>query len=392
MTDTLFIHLSSPDPEGSVSACIVSPDGAVIRATHSTTLATLAETYRGLTVVGLIPGAEALTTVVSLPKVRSRALRKMLPFALEEQIAGELDRQHFAVGAASGASTQDRLELPVTAIRRESLEAYLHALRAVGFEPAALHLDESCIAPKPGDVIAWNQGDEIFLRAPSGAGLRCRATDLSTAIDLLPTDPPLSSLGLQIVELPKSATTHEISVDALKSHYSAIFRVRPAEHFLDWLIAQHRLAHPINLLQGEHVPRRVRFWSESRWRLPAALAAALLLLVTIDRAYTWRSAALAEAALDATISAGGVNPQSVIRPAADAPLRRVLVDLANAGVRNGALVAVIQESDVICVTLSQETPQEPLVRALSTKGWRIDSGSDDQGRPVLTLVSAQSAR
>ncbi|MEY2722012.1 MAG: hypothetical protein RL597_1457 [Pseudomonadota bacterium] len=392
MTDTLFIHLSSPDPEGSVSACIVSPDGAVIRATHSTTLATLAETYRGLTVVGLIPGAEALTTVVSLPKVRSRALRKMLPFALEEQIAGELDRQHFAVGAASGASTQDRLELPVTAIRRESLEAYLHALRAVGFEPAALHLDESCIAPKPGDVIAWNQGDELFLRAPSGAGLRCRATDLSTVTDLLPTDPPLSSLGLQFVELPKSATTQEVVLDDLKNRYSAILRVRPAEHFLDWLIAQHRLAAPINLLQGEHAPRRARFWSESRWRLPAALAAALLLLVTIDRAYTWRSAALEEATLDATISAGGVTLQSATRPATDAPLRRALVDLANAGVRNGALVAVMQESDVIRVTLSQETPREALVSALSTNGWRIDAGSDDQGRPVLTLISAQSAR
>jgi len=392
MTDTLFIHLSSPDPEGSVSASVVSPDGAVVRAAYSTTLATLAETYRGLTVVGLIPGAEALTAVVSLPKVRSRALRKMLPFALEEQIAGELDRQHFAVGVASGTSTQDRLDLPVTAIRRESLEAYLHALRAVGFEPAALYLDESCIAPKPGDVIAWNQGDELFLRAPSGAGLRCRATELSTVIDLLPTDPPLSSLGLQFVELPKSATTQEVVLDDLKNRYSAILRIRPAEHFLDWLIAQHRLAAPINLLQGEHAPRRARFWSESRWRLPAALAAALLLLVTIDRAYTWRSAALEEATLDPTISAGGVTPQSATRPATDAPLRRALVDLANAGVRNGALVAVIQESDVIRVTLSQETPREPLVRALSTNGWRIDAGSDDQGRPVLTLISAQSAR
>jgi general secretion pathway protein L len=389
MTDTLFIHLSSPDPGGSVSASVVSPDGAVVRAAYSTTLATLAETYRGLTVVGLIPGAEALTTVVSLPKVRSRALRKMLPFALEEQIAGELDRQHFAVGGASDTSTQDRLELPVTAIRRESLEAYLHALRAVGFEPAALYLDESCIAAKPGDVVAWNQGDELFLRAPSGAGLRCRATDLSTVIDLLPTDAPLSSLGLQIVELPKSATPQEVVLDDLKSRYAAILRVRPAEHFLDWLVAQHRLAAPINLLQGEHAPRQARFWSESRWRLPAALAAALLLLVTIDRAYTWRSAALEEATLDATISAGGVAPQSITRPATDTPLRRALVDLANAGVRNGALVAVIQESDVIRVTLSQETSREPLVRELSTNGWRIDSGSDDQGRPVLTLISAQ---
>lgn len=389
MTDTLFIHLSSPAPEGSVSASVVSSDGAVVRAAYSTTLATLAETYRGVTVVGLIPGAEALTTVVSLPKVRSRALRKMLPFALEEQIAGELDRQHFAVGAALGTSTQDRLELPVTAIRRESLEAYLHALRAVGFEPAALYLDESCIAAKPGDVVAWNQGDELFLRAPSGAGLRCRATDLSTVTDLLPTDAPLSSLGLQIVELPKSATTQEVVLDDLKSRYAAILRVRPAEHFLDWLVAQHRLAAPINLLQGEHAPRRARFWSESRWRLPAALAAALLLLITIDRADTWRSAALEEATLDATISAGGVTPQSATRPATDAPLRRALVDLANAGLRNGALVAVIQESDVIRVTLSQETPREPLVRALSMNGWRIDSGSDDQGRPVLTLISAQ---
>lgn len=391
MTDTLFIYLSSPDPEGSVAASVVSSDGAVIRAAHSTSLATLAETYRGLTVVGLIPGAEALTTVVSLPKVRARALRKMLPFALEEQIAGELDRQHFAVGAASGASTQDRLELPVTAIDRETLDAYLHALRSVGLEPAALHLDESCVAPKPGDTIAWVQGDEVFLRSPSGAGLRCRTDDLSTAIELLPGDPPLSSLGLQLVELPKSTSVGDVFCDELESRYSAVLRVRPAEHFLDWLIAQRGLANPINLLQGERAPRPMRSWVASRWRLPAALAAALLGLVMIDRAYVWRSAALAETALDVAITQGGVSPQSVSRPVIDAPLRRALVDLANAGVRDGGMVAVIQESEVIRVTLSRETPQEPIVRALTMNQGRIDSATDDQGRTVLTLSAARGA-
>lgn len=393
MTDTLFIHLSTPDPTAPVVATLRSANGSVERAAFTSSLADLATSYPAAKIVGLIPGFEALCTDALLPKVRSGQIRKMLPFALEEQIAGELDQQHFAMGRPSplaDATTKDGLRVPVVVLRRERIEAYVSTFRSAGLEPSHVHLDEGCIAAKPGDVIGWVQGDEIFLRSPTGVGLRCHVKDLVATLEFLPPDPPLSTLGLQLVGRTESNVASQIRLDELQRRFSQVFFGQSEEHILDWLVAQRTLADPVDLLQGELTPRREYRWVSTRWKLPAALATGLLSLVLIDQANTWRSSVAEEALIDLTLSQGGVVP-SAFAPSPPSALRRALTDLAKAGVRDGAVASIAQEGKVVRVTLAVEVSPEAAKQSLSASGWRVETSQDDQSRAVLALIDERSA-
>jgi general secretion pathway protein L len=393
MTDTLFIHLPKPDPTTPVMATVRSATGSVERAAFVGPLSDLTSSYPEAKVVGLIPGSEALSTDAVLPKVGSGQIRKMLPFALEEQIAGELDQQHFAMGRPSPlteAASKDGLRVPVVVLRRERIEAYLAAFRSAGLEPAHLYLDEACIAAKPGDVIGWVQGDEVFLRSPTGAGLRCHVKDLVATLEFLPPDPPLSTLGLQLVGRTEANLASEIRLDQLQNRFSRVLYGPSADPILDWLVAQRALADPVDLLQGEFTPRRDYRWVSPRWKLSAALATGLLSLVLVDKAITWRSAVAEEAAIDLTLSQGGVAPTAVA-PAPPSTLRRALTDLANAGVRDGALVSIAQEGEVVRVTLAPNVSPEAAKQSLSASGWRVELTQDEQARAVLALIDERSA-
>lgn len=392
MTDTLFIYLSSPDSATRVEATVLSEDGALVHPAFSTTLEALATSHAGAKVIALIPGSEALSTSATLPKVSASQLRKMLPFALEDQIAGDLADQHFAMGRpipVTGSTDNTAFALSTVVIRRLTLCAYRDALRSVGLEPVQMHLDESCVAAKPGDVIAWVQGDEVFLRSPDGLGLRCRLEDMPTTLDMIPVDTPLSALGLQVVAVSADDSNIDRELDEIAHRFSQVTRTKLDSTSLNWLVAQHALADPINLLQGELSPRHSGGRFAPRWKLPLSLAAVLWVLVLISHGLTWRQAALEEAALDLTLAQSGVSPTSTaaLEPSS---LRRALVALASAGLPKAGVVTIEHQDGVTRVTLARGTAPDAIQSALRSTGWRIDSTTDDQSRAVLTLVDAGS--
>ncbi|MBM4191879.1 MAG: hypothetical protein FJ196_02255 [Gammaproteobacteria bacterium] len=388
MTETLFIYFSSPDPTQVVEATVVSSDGSVSKASFTTTLESVATSFGELPLVVLIPGSKALCTTAVLPKVRTSQIRRMLPFALEEQIAGELEQQHFAMGRPSlgtGASASSSLSVPVAVIQHQTLQSYLDPLRSFGLEPAQMLLDQECIAGKPGDVVAWVQGEEVFLRTPSGLGLRCRANDLQTTLGLLPNEPPMSTLGLQVVGTSLTEPMNPF-FEKIDQRFARIFSTDIGESPLNWLVSQRVLADPINLLQGEWRSRRSQTLLSEKWRRPVALAATLLLLIVIDQANTWRIAAAEETNLNLAISQTGIDPDvSSTGLIKISPMRRVLLDLANAGVRDNVLNSIVMDGAIIRITLASGRSAEPLNELLGALGWRLSTGKDEQGHVVITL-------
>jgi hypothetical protein len=68
-----------------------------------------------------------------------------------------------------------------------------------------------------------------------------------------------------------------------------------------------------------------------------------------------------------------------------------LTDLANAGVRDGALVSIAQEGEVVRVTLAPNVSPEVAKQSLSASGWRVELTQDEQARAVLALIQERSA-
>jgi general secretion pathway protein L len=84
----------------------------------------------GARVSVLVPGADVLLAQVELPAMKAQRLARAVPFALEEQLADDVDRLHVAIGRRD---TQGRVANAV--VSRSRLESWLAQLKAAGLQP-----------------------------------------------------------------------------------------------------------------------------------------------------------------------------------------------------------------------------------------------------------------
>jgi general secretion pathway protein L len=116
------------------------------------------------------PAADTLLTRATLPTRSRRKIMQALPYALEEQLLGEPETQHFAYVAENDGS----LAVAVTA--RERVQAWSDALTRSGVRPAAL---SPAMLLVPWALDNWSlafHDDEILVRTGHAAGIVCPAT------------------------------------------------------------------------------------------------------------------------------------------------------------------------------------------------------------------------
>jgi len=124
-------------------------------------------------VVLLVPGTDVLLTNVTIPTRNATGITRALPYAVEEQLAEDVDSLHFARGVqdAEGA-------MPVAVIRRQCLDQYLDLLSSLGIKPVSAHAAPLLL---PWEAGAWTiliEGDKALLRYGSDQGLELDADGL----------------------------------------------------------------------------------------------------------------------------------------------------------------------------------------------------------------------
>jgi general secretion pathway protein L len=97
-------------------------------------------------VIVLVPGTEVLTTTVDIP-VRGTKMQAALPYALEEYLAEDIDKLHFAAGTRRSSG-----RVPVSVVSREKLAGWLSHLAAAGIRPASLVAENHGLARIPGTI------------------------------------------------------------------------------------------------------------------------------------------------------------------------------------------------------------------------------------------------
>lgn len=403
MTDTLYLRLTTPDADAIIEAVRLDASGHPAAPTMTGTLAHIVGVAPARRYIALIPGAEALETIAKVPKMGGSRLRRSLPYALEDQLVGDIDAQLFASGAPhrhADESTTETLSVPVVVIPRERLQRWQTLLRNAGVEPAAIHLETTCVAAKPGDIVAWLRGDELLLRAPGGAGLVSRIDDLPAALDVLLGSTPRQTLGLQIHATREARQTHEPSVADAASGLARLAWIDASDSTLPWLVSQIPLAEPINLLQGEFAPRRTLSDGARRWRSAAVLGLLILVLHLVDRAWSMYRLAATESRIDAELlsAARSVQPAftsadeviSTLSPAAAGGgnrgvLQAALADLAAAGIRAGGLRSIALEGAALRVELAAPVAADTLASVLSARGWNARAEPGVDGAVILSL-------
>jgi general secretion pathway protein L len=296
MSEALVIRLDAA-AAGHGSWVAVDPTGALLGEPRSGELAEAAPAAANRQVVALVPAADVLRTRAEVPVKSGNRLLQALPFALEDQLAEDVEQLHFAAGGRD-----DEGRVAVAAVRRDRMTEWAGSLAAAGLTPQRMYSEADAVQAMPNTATLMVHGDGAVLTEPDGAA---SAMDTDSVGGLLTlwlarragAEPDAPPPHLVVYGSAPALGQLDALWEDLRPQLSSLDLRELADGPLPRLAAQIVTQPGVNLLQGEFARRTgfSSFWPA--WRLTAVLLAAWLLIgVAADWAELRRTrAAIAQA-------------------------------------------------------------------------------------------------
>src|SRR5436190_3766535 len=177
MSETLVIHLRDGAPPRWL---VCNGDGEVIVNAVSGELMQATAMSAGRRVALIVPAGDVLATDSDAPAKGAAKLAQVVPYALEERVADEIEHLHFAIGERSAGSAR----VPVLVVARALLEGWISEARAAGLNPTAIYPESALLPAMPGQLIALLDGDSITLRSADGPPLVMPALSIPDAFEM----------------------------------------------------------------------------------------------------------------------------------------------------------------------------------------------------------------
>ena len=162
MLEHLVIRL--PTNPGSVSWVVLDSAGRRLSPVAHGSLEEAARDAENRRVLVLVSGLDAICSQASLPVRNAARLRQMLPYSLEDTVAEDVERLHFAAGPgdASGAT-------PVTVVTRRQMDSWLGDFDKAGLSPEQVYCESDGVPAVPGCMTLVVEGECTYGRAPGQA-------------------------------------------------------------------------------------------------------------------------------------------------------------------------------------------------------------------------------
>ena len=274
----IYIRLSSAAPE-EVTWAEVADSGDITVLEGA--LQTVAERKGKARIIVMVPGHDILLTSVNLGTVSKKRLAQAIPYALEDQLIGDVEEQHFAIGHRQADGT-----IPVAVVSMEKLDSWLAILQETGIEPDCISPECLALPYVPG---AWSilvDGDLSLVRTGEQSGFVVETAnleamlvsqlftagqeELETTIHLYHADPDMFQN-----ELLRTLTVASEGGSAVDPEAPPL------------LIQGFSEKQAINLLQGRY--SRHAQWNLiwDRWRLPAVVLFIVLFLGGVLQIYDY---------------------------------------------------------------------------------------------------------
>lgn len=345
---------------------LVDTSGSRLGAVAQGNLSSAGGLARGRQTLVLVPGADVLLAEPELPPVKGGArLAQIVPFALEEQLASDIETQHFAVGSRGARSGT-----PVAVVAHDRMQSWLAALTAAGIEANAFYVETNCVpAVADGQVVVVDQHRVYFRRAFETA-VFLELEPLSEALQLaISTDVPLPvTLYISEAEYQQQQTLLEGLRERVESLQIKLLPEGVLPLFAVQAVARDRnAAASIDLLQGPYGKKTSFSKVLAPWRYAAALTAGLLVLFVIGKGAQLWQLKRTEAQLDQAIAATYTQalPGAKPLPAADARRQFEARLLAAQGAQSSTLLQGLS-------TLSDALTKAPDTR-LDAVSFRTDT-------------------
>ncbi|MBC7983965.1 MAG: type II secretion system protein GspL [Candidatus Obscuribacterales bacterium] len=282
MSETLFIRFTPAS--AAVQWLLVDHQGGRLATVLEGPLADAVALALTRRVVVLIPGSAVLLSEPELPVKSAARLQQMVPFALEEQLACDVDAMHFALGKRSIAG-----KTLVAAITHEHMQHWRALLGAVGLSPDAIYAESVLIPSTPAGVTVVVDRGVLYVRGDSVCGTSLDAQPLAETLTLvLPAD---SETAVTLYVAQDEYSEIEVTLEACRERYPNLqIKLLPEGPLpLFALQATRESSAAVNLLQGTYAQRSSFKSHVAPWRAAAVLLlVAVFLHLTFNGVQLWR--------------------------------------------------------------------------------------------------------
>jgi len=299
MADWLLLRLPRAAGEPA-SWLIADARGAPAGPAQSGPLTLAAARAPGRRVCALVPGADVLLAEPEIPVKAGAKLQQLVPYALEEQLADDIDDLHFAIGKRAGDSSH----APVAVVARALLDEWLTTLRTSGLEPEAIYADSELLPQNPGQAVVLLEEDAVLVRSPGACPVTLPADALAEALDIAHSGAERSASGARGLILYAGAAEwqrHSAQIEAARARFDGIKVQLLTGGPLALFAQQLPAATPINLLQGSYAPTAARAVGLRAWRVAAILLLSLISLHLVGKIGELQLLKNRERQLDASI-------------------------------------------------------------------------------------------
>lgn len=291
--ETLFIKLDNKNPD-TVQWVVIDEAGNPEARVRQGSLAEAREFVSQRRIVCAIPGTDVYLDHVNLPSSRSRRkLQQAVPFALEDNLAEDLDDLQFALGkertvtsaGSEDAPPQSLVNLPVAVINKDRLRHYLDRLAEAGIKPHVMMPDTLAVPYQDDEWGVCIDDKSALIHTRPQNGFACDLENLPFMLEAaLHSDTERETAPSHIRVWNHNGTAPPLNLDN--------------EIQVDWeepdtlpvvtLAKGYKKDHHINLLQGEFSYRQEYGKLLKPWQLPGILLLVLVIILFTSEIIEYR--------------------------------------------------------------------------------------------------------
>jgi general secretion pathway protein L len=215
----------------------------------------------------LVPGTDVLLAEPVLPLKGGAKLAQVVPFALEEQLAADVEDMHFAVGRRDS-----RPGTPVAAVSRARMDEWIDLLKAVGLSTDTIYAETSVLPTVTGAVTVLIDGKRLYVRRENQPGTVIEVEPLLEALQMALGSGDESREHVTIFLSEDDYERERELLEELREFTASLQLKLLPDGPLPLLATNLFKSGAVNLLQGPYAAKTKLNVSFAPWRYAAILA------------------------------------------------------------------------------------------------------------------------
>jgi general secretion pathway protein L len=254
----------------------------------------------GRRTVVLVPGTDVLLAEPVLPLKSGAKLAQVVPFALEEHLASDVEDMHFAVG-----KRDTRPGTPVAAVSRKRMDEWVATLQAAKLPADAMYAETSVLPTVPGAIAVLIDGQRLYVHRENQPATVVEVEPLIEALQLALGSGEESREHVTIFVSEEDYEREREMLEELREFTASLQLKLLPDGPLPLLAANvpaAAKAGAVNLLQGPYAAKTKLNVSFAPWRYAAALAAVFVAAHVGVKTWQYQHYKQVESQLDAQIA------------------------------------------------------------------------------------------